>query len=341
MVTGTVHIDNFGSGVQQVTGSVTVSTFSGSMAVTVTSSLPVTVNNFPVQPTTLQTYTSAPQAVSGTVTITSTGSLGVKVDNFPAQPTNIKTYDTGTQAVSGTVQTYTSGPQGITGSVFVTSTGSLPVVVTSFMGTNILDSATPIPVNFQSIPTVNIGVTGIVGIGSIVKTWDGGTQSVSGTLKTFDTGTQSVSGTVQVFTSGLQGISGTVTTNPTVTGSTGLHVSMPTLVPAAPVSGSCFGIPVTTSNVHTSLGPTSSYWGFNHNIMSGSRIVTLKAWNADIFYRWSLLTSGETVSSADMTGATCPSLLKNGDERSEMLSLATNGIITSGSANGVLFVWAS
>lgn len=149
-------------------------------------------------------YTSGPQAVSGSVAVSSLP---------PGQ-----VYTSGPQGVTGSVNTYTSGLQGISGSVSV-----------------------------SSLPPGQVYTSGPQGVTGSVNTYTSGLQGVSGSVaitslpavQTYTSAPQGVTGSVAVYTQGAQLVSGTVTSNVTVTGSTGLMVAAPVSAPLW-VTGSVF-----------------------------------------------------------------------------------------------------
>lgn len=185
----------------------------------------VGVNNFP-----------AVQAVSGTVTMTVTSSLPVTFGALPP----LSVFNTSNVGVTGSVMAWSQATQGVSGTVTVTSTGSLGVavqnqVLVSVTGTLPVSIASQISVN--NFPTVQ-AVSGIVSLGNwpavhgvsgTVQVWTSGLQGISGTVginnfpafqaisggvvvQNWPTA-MGVSGTVQVWTSAPQNVSGTVGIN--------------------------------------------------------------------------------------------------------------------------------
>lgn len=71
-------------------------------------------------------------------------------------------------------------------------------------------------------------------------------------------------------------------------------------MPVGPITGRCFAIPVTSSSVHIDL-TGGNYAALLPFINAGAGIVEVTG-DADVFYRWSAATSGETVDET-VTGA--------------------------------------
>ena len=187
-VSGTVNANNgpanvYTSGLQGVSGAVSLLNWPLTMGVSASVNLPVMVQN---QPLTTN--------VSGTIFVTQTGSLHVTVDNpTTATAATIQNWPL-TIGVSGSVTTspvptnvYTSGLQGISGAV---SLLNWPLTLGVSASVNL-------PVVVQNQPLT----TNISG-GIVVQNWPA-LIGVSGTVST-------TTGPTNVYTSGLQGVSGAV-----------------------------------------------------------------------------------------------------------------------------------
>jgi len=70
-------------------------------------------------------------------------------------------------------------------------------------------------------------------------------------------------------------------------------------VPVGPVTGMCYAVPVTSGSVHIDL--TAANYAALRTAINGGCIVELTC-DDDVFWRWSIATSGETVDQT-ITGA--------------------------------------
>lgn len=129
-------------------------TISGSLKVTGSVQSSITF------PSSMQTYTSAPQGVTGSV----------------------NSYTSGLQGVSGTVSVYTQGPQAVTGSVNVYTTGLQGISGSITVGT----WGTNVTASIQGAPG-----------GIAVEVWQRGAVGVTGSVNVYTSGQQAVSGAYQ------------------------------------------------------------------------------------------------------------------------------------------------
>lgn len=246
-VSGTVTVSNlpvnqqvWTEGPVGVSGSVAISSGTvtvGAWGTNVTASIflqgatQLNIDNFPLV-----------QAISGNV--------GAVIENWPATigvsaSAALPVINQGTVGVSGSVtvggwgtnvtaSVVLQGPselsvnnfpatQNVSGTVFVTQTGSFHVTVDN----NELSVS-----NFPAVQAVSGTVTAEVGNWPLtmnvsasagIRTYDGGTQGVSGSVNTYTSGLQGVSGTVQVWSEGPLPVSGAValTNWPAVVGVSG------------------------------------------------------------------------------------------------------------------------
>jgi hypothetical protein len=148
----------------------------------------------------------------------------VSVTNFPA-----------TQTITGSV--------GING---ITFPENVNVSVTGSTGLQVHIDNTSLPVTVMPTAFQVVGTQGPQGVSGSVNVYTSGLQGVSGSVALTNWPSNvGVTGSINVYTSGLQGVSGTVTSNVTVTGSTGLMVAAPEGQPVYVAFGS------TSSSVQT------------------------------------------------------------------------------------------
>ena len=95
-------------------------------------------------------------------------------------------------------------------------------------------------------------------------------------------------------------------------------------MPVGPITGRCFAVPVTSTSAHIDL-TAANYAALLAFINAGACIVELTG-DADVYWRWSVATSGETVDQT-ITGASgtqaniCPRLFV-GERKIERPGLA-------------------
>lgn len=149
-------------------------TISGSLKVTGSVQSSVTF------PSSLQTYTSAPQGVTGSVAVYTQGAQ--QVSGSVSVTGGVSVFTQGAQGVTGSVNVYTSGLQGISGSVTVGA-----------WGTNVTASIQGVP---GGIPVI-VAQSGPVSVSGSVATYTQGAQLVSGTVQTWTSAPQAVTGAYQ------------------------------------------------------------------------------------------------------------------------------------------------
>lgn len=96
--------------------------------------------------------------------------------------------------------------------------------------------------------------------------------------------------------------------------------------PLGPQTGKVTVIAVTTSSVHVDLTGKPIKTDLDKR-----RLITLKA-EADVWYRWSLLTTGETVDEADTTTANQCGWIAAGERVDDLPPAGTNGIVVKAPA---------
>lgn len=107
-------------------------------------------------PSSLQTFTSAPQGVTGSVNVYTQGAQNVTG--------SVAVYTQGPQAVTGSVNVYTSGPQAVTGSVQSGSVATAPIFPIIDGGLDTSNTVRPIltdPQGRLTNPTTGSNVTSI------------------------------------------------------------------------------------------------------------------------------------------------------------------------------------
>lgn len=97
--------------------------------------------------------------------------------------------------------------------------------------------------------------------------------------------------------------------------------------PLGPATGKVTVIAVTTSSVHVDLTGKAIKAD-----MDKRRLVTMKA-EGDVWYRWSLLTTGETVDETDTTTTAQCSWIAVGERVDDLPPAGTNGIVVKAPAN--------
>lgn len=105
--------------------------------------------------------------------------------------------------------------------------------------------------------------------------------------------------------------------------------------PVGPSTSKITVIGATTSSVHTDLTNEAITLDFVNG-----RLLSLIA-EGDIWYRWSLLASGETVDETATSGVTRASWLPAGEHRVESPPLGCQGIVIKAPAACKVRIWAS
>ena len=289
---GQIQVSNFPA-TQNVSGTVTANvTVTGSTGLLVASSpaLPLYITSTGSLAVAPGDGTTFPVSIAATVNTSQQGQI--QVSNFPATQNVSGTVNVTPTSPSGF---WTTGPTGVSGSVALTNWPAVEAVSGSQL-TGSTFSGFPVvvggaylsggagPSNTQYVRALSLDVSGaayITTTGSLaVAPGDGVTfpVSIASTVNVAQQGqvgvynfpaTQNISGTVNVtptspsgfWFAGTAGVSGTVTSNPTVTGATGLMVGNSTVAPlyitntgslaVAPGDGATFPVSI-ASTVNTS-----------------------------------------------------------------------------------------
>jgi hypothetical protein len=249
-VTGSLNV--YTSGLQGISGTVTANAVIQNWPLTIGVSGTVTTTPGPTN-----VYTSGLQGVSGTVSLSITSSLPVTVGNFPtvqATTTVIQNWPaligvSGTlTSTPGPTNVYTSGLQGISGTVSAVIQ-NWPLTIGISGSTNVYTSG------LQGV-SGTVTANAVIQNWPLTMNVSGTVTAINGPTNVYTSGPQGVTGSLNVYTSGLQGISGTVIANaviqnwPAIIGVSGSLSGGPTNVYTSGLQG--------VSGTVTAIGPTLS-----------------------------------------------------------------------------------
>lgn len=332
--------------------------------ITITSSLPVTLGGLPLSvfnaapvgvTGSVNVYTQGAQLVSGTVTVAGVTTVSASVP--------LSVFNLSTVGVSGTVTANVT----VTGStgLMVAAPVTAPLFVTASAGTQFQITVTSsLPVTFSGLPPLSVynvqpvGVTGTVNVG--------GPVGVSGSVAITGVTTVSASVPISVFNLGTVGVSGTITSNPTVTGSTGLMVAAPVVAPLFITASATTQFQITQTGSFIVAGTVKTYdtgtqavsgaisftqpqpvfntstVGVTGSQLTGSTFFGLPVVIAGVFYTSGVLNSGSYVKSlqTDISGAayiTTSGSLSVGNAPYAPLFVSSTGSLAVAPGDGAVF----